>query len=403
MRDHAATATRALSTPTYVLGVGAFAVGISAFVMSGLLVSITAALRTSPAVAGQLTTVFTVVCAVSGPIAAIGTARWPRRRLLSAALGVCGLGEGLSAIAPTFGVLALAQGLAALGAATYLPTAAAVATTLNQPEQRARATAAVFTGVALALLLGVPAGAALADPLGFHAVFGLLAALCVTAAGGVAVSVPAAAATPPISLRARYLAAVDRPALGVLAVTLMICASTGVLYTYLAAWLAATLAAGPVTISVLLAAYGLGGVAGNTAGGRLADRVGPARAVLLGATGCAVLLATFSLLTSTVLGAGLLIAAWAAAYSCLLPALASWLVALVPTQPGLLLPLGSSAIYLGRGCGGLLGGVLISGSSVTALLPAATALAATALALAATHQAPPRPAVPARRPQLTSR
>lgn len=380
-------ATGAVSRRTYVLGAGAFAVGTCAFVMSGLLVAITAALHSSAAAVGQLTTVFTATCAVVGPVAAAVTRHWPRRRLLTAALLVCGAGEALSASASSLLVLAAAQALAASGAATFLPTASAVATALNPPQLRARAIAAVFIGVPMALLLGVPAAAAAANLWGFRVVLGLVAGVCVVAAAGVAVWVPPVPAGAAIGLRERWAAAVDRDVVAALVVTLLICASTGVLYTYLAAVLAAQAAAGPVEASMALAAYGVGAVLGNSLGGWAGDRLGAARAVVVGTAGCLVLLACVAVAAGAVAAAVVLIAVWGVAFSAVMPAVTSWLVELAPAQPGLLLPVGTSAIYLGRGCGCLLGGLVIDRWGIGAVAPGAVVLAAAALAVALTPSA----------------
>ncbi|WP_433469090.1 MFS transporter [Spirillospora sp. CA-128828] len=61
----------------------AFTLQTDDFVIVGVLPSIADGLSTGEAAAGQLVTVFSVICAVVAPAAAVLTASWPRRRLLT--------------------------------------------------------------------------------------------------------------------------------------------------------------------------------------------------------------------------------------------------------------------------------------------------------------------------------
>ena len=74
-----------MSARTYLLAAGAFAVGTSAYVVSGVLPAVSAELDVSLTAAGQLATAFALAYAVSAPLLATATARWERRRLLRSA------------------------------------------------------------------------------------------------------------------------------------------------------------------------------------------------------------------------------------------------------------------------------------------------------------------------------
>ena len=147
-----------MSARIYLLGGGAFAVGTSAYVVSGVLPAVSAELGVTITAAGQLTTVFALAYAVSAPLLATITARWERRRLLLIALLVAALGNALSAVATTYPLLLGGRIVAALGAAAFTPAATLFATALRPPAERGRAVAIVFGGMTVALALGVPDG-----------------------------------------------------------------------------------------------------------------------------------------------------------------------------------------------------------------------------------------------------
>ena len=106
-----------------LLAAGAFAVGTSAYIVTGVLPAVSAELGVSVAAAGQLSTAFALAYAVGAPVLATVLGRWERRSLLVAALGTAALGNALSAVAPTYPLLVAARVLTALGAAAYTPGA----------------------------------------------------------------------------------------------------------------------------------------------------------------------------------------------------------------------------------------------------------------------------------------
>jgi DHA1 family inner membrane transport protein len=162
----------------------------------------------------------------------------------------------------------------AIGAAVFTPAASMVAAELNPPQRRGRAVAAVFGGLTLATILGVPVGSLLSGPLGYRWVFALVAVFSLAAALAVRAALPVVAAPPPVPLTARFTVARDPRAMAVLATTVLGCLAAFSVYTFITPVLAATAGVIGVTVSLLLLCYGVGGAIGNYAGGRAADRWG---------------------------------------------------------------------------------------------------------------------------------
>lgn len=365
---------------TSLLAAGAFAVGTSAYVVSGVLPAVSAELGVSLTAAGQLATAFALAVAVGAPLLATLTSRWERRTLLLVALLVAGAGNALSAVVTDYPLLLASRVVAALGAAVYTPAATLFATALRPPQERARAVAVVFGGLTVALALGVPLGTLLSPALGYRGVFGLVAVICLVVAAAVARRLPRMAAPPAVSLRERFAVAADRRVLTVLPVTVLGVLATMSVYIYVVPLLAATGGLTGTTVSLLLLTYGVGAILGNVWGGRLADRFGSLRTLFGVLAGFVVLIATLPLTATTVPGAALALFAWSAFTWSFNPPVQSLLLGLAPAG-GLVLSLNASAIYFGVALAGVLGGVVIATVGVLALPLFGAALAAVVMGL----------------------
>jgi predicted MFS family arabinose efflux permease len=370
-----------MSPRTYLLALGAFAVGTSGYIVSGVLPAVSRELDVSISTAGQLGTAFAIAYAIASPLLAAFTGRWERRRVLVVALGISTVGNALAVVAPSFGVLLLSRVVAALGAAVYTPAATAVATVLTPPERRGRAVAMVFGGLTFALIIGVPAGNFLSAPLGYHGVFALVAAISLLSAVAVRVWVPVVAAPPAVGLRERFAVAADRRVLLLLGVTVLGVLSAMAPFTYIAPFLSASAGAHGAAVSFLLLGYGIGATVGNSLGGRVTDRFGSARPLFISLGAAVVLLGTLPLTVVNVPAAAVVMFVWGMFTWAFNPPMQNFLIGLSPANSGLLLSLNASAIYLGVGLSGLSGGAVIDLAGIHALPPAAAIAALGAIAL----------------------
>ncbi|CCH35008.1 MFS transporter [Actinosynnema sp. NPDC047251] len=370
-----------MSGRTHLLTAGAFAIGTSGYIVSGVLPAVSRELDVTHATAGQLLTAFAIAYAVSSPLLAALTGRWERRTLLVAALAVSAVGNLAAALAPNYPLLLAARVVSALGAAVYTPGAVLVATVLSPPEHRGRAVALVFGGLTFSLVLGVPAGNLLGEPLGYQGVFGLIAAVTALAAVAVRLGLPTVDAPPAVGLRERFAPAADRRVVMVLALTVLACLSVFAVFNYIAPLLTATAHVEGLAVSLLLVAYGVGGAFGNWAGGRLSDRFDTRKLLVAIFGSFTVVLATLPLTMTTVVGAAVALFVWGALTWSANPPIQSWLIELAPANSGLLLSLNASAIYLGVGLSGVLGGLVISWVGLLPLAPIAASLAVVALVL----------------------
>src|SRR5690606_9895782 len=248
---------------------------------AGFLPSVADALQVSQAAAGQVTAVFAISYAVFAPVLATLTAQIPRRALLVGSLLLLTLADTAAALAPNYAALMAARVVAAAGAATFTPTAGAVAAALVPPAQRGRAFAVVIGGLTVATALGVPLGN-LADRLmDWRTAIGLVAALAAVCAAGVFAVMPAVPGQPRVPLR-RRLAGL-RHARGVAVLPLAVLGRTAG-YGLSAYGIPVMHALGAGTGAAMwpLALYGTGAVLGNLISGTAVDRFGPIRVLAAG-------------------------------------------------------------------------------------------------------------------------
>jgi DHA1 family inner membrane transport protein len=364
-----------------VLAFGAFGVGTSGYIVAGLLPALTDELHVSATAAAQLVTAFAIAYAIGSPLFAAVTGTWERRALLVAALVVTAAGNLFAALAPGYGVLLLARVVTAVGAAVFTPAASAVAAELTSPERRGRAVALVFGGLTVALIFGVPLGSLISQHLGYRTAFALVAAFSLASAVAVRLVLPTVAAPPRVRFGERFAVGRDPRVLVMLTMTVLACLAAFMVYTFVSPLLAATAGVHGTTVTILLFCYGIGGAVGNFAGGRAADRWGSRRPLLAVTVASTVVLALLPVTTGTPIAAGITLFVWGLATWSFNPPVQHRLIELSPGHAGLVLSLNASAIYLGVGLSGIVGGAVLDSGGALLLPEVAAGLTLVALLL----------------------
>lgn len=255
----------------YVLSLAVFAQGTSEFMLSGLVPGIAHDLSVSVGAAASLTSAYAIGMIVGAPTMAALSARWPRRRALAGFLAAFVVSHVIGAVTTNFAVLFGTRIIGAVANAGFLAVAMSVATALA-PARPARATATLLSGVTLACVVGVPAGAVLGDWSGWRSVFWAVAVLCLPALALVFWSAPAApAGRRDVSIRREARELRSRPVQVALILAALVNGATFATFAYLAV-IATDVAALPAgAVPGLLAAFGAGAFLGVTAAGRVGD------------------------------------------------------------------------------------------------------------------------------------
>lgn len=339
----------------YLLTLCNLTIGTGAFVINGILGTISTSLDVSVAAAGQAMTVYALTTAVLGPIALLFTGRWPRRKALVIAMALFGSGNLLCAWAPTLPVLLAGRALMGVGAC-FTPMGAGIVVAMVPPEQRGRALALVFLGMSLSYVIGMPIGAWLGLEYGWRIpVFGVAgaAALCCVALYRL---VPRDMATPGATL-AGAVSQLRRPAvLWTLALTLVYFVAIFNVFAYIGPVL---LALNPMTntqLSLALMSFGLAGVAGTLLGGWANDRFGAQTTLTLQLTLLALMMVLVPLTQGQPLLTLVVFVVWGVAGFGMMVPQQSRLALLAPQSAPLLMSLNTSMLYGGMALGAVVGG-----------------------------------------------
>lgn len=279
----------------FALTISAFAIGTTEFVIVGLIPTIAADLQVSLPSAGLLVSLYALGVAIGAPVLTALTGRMPRKTLLIGLMVLFTLGNLLAWKAPGYTSLMTARVLTGLAHGVFFSIGSTLATSLVPKEKAASAIAIMFTGLTVALVTGVPLGTFIGQHFGWHETFLAVSLLGIVALVGSLIFVPNGLKhTPPASI-ARQLTILKQPRL------LMVYAKTAlgyggnfVAFTFLAPILqqVSDFSAGAVTWVMLI--YGVSVAAGNLWGGRLADRMGPIKALQIIFLLLAAVLAVFS-------------------------------------------------------------------------------------------------------------
>jgi DHA1 family inner membrane transport protein len=257
----------------YALTVGAFGIGVTEFVIMGLLIDVSADLGVSIAAAGMLISGYALGVVFGAPILTTLTGRWPRKTVLIALMIIFTLGNLACALAPTYGMLMIARLLAALAHGTFFGVGSVVATGLVAPERRASAIAVMFTGLTVANIAGVPFGTWLGQEYGWRTTFWAVALVGVAALAVLAIFLPRDDRKPQAQDWRADLATMARPQVLIgLAITVLGYAGVFTVFTYIAPVLTEITGFSASAVSPILLVFGGGLILGNLLGGRLADR-----------------------------------------------------------------------------------------------------------------------------------
>jgi MFS transporter, DHA1 family, inner membrane transport protein len=372
-----------LPVALYALTAGAFGIGTTEFVIMGLLMQVAADLQVTIAAAGLLISGYALGVFVGAPLLTAATSRMPRKAVLVALMVIFTLGNLACAIAPNYPLLMVARVITSLAHGTFFGVGAVVATGLVAEDRKASAISIMFTGLTVATLLGVPAGAWLGLQLGWRATFWAVTGIGVIATVVIATLVPADRSdAAPIAFR-EELKAIARPQvlLGLL-MTVLGFGGMFTVYTYIQPLLTQVTGFSESAVSPILLMFGVGMILGNLLGGRFADkRLVPALLGTLLALAAVMGLMTFVLHSqwAMVLFVGLL---GAAAFATVSP-LQLWVLQKAGGAQSLASSLNIGAFNLGNALGAWLGGVVIAhGAGLTALTWIAALVPASAFLVA---------------------
>lgn len=272
----------------WALAIGGFGIGLTEFVIMGLLPEVATDFGVTETVAGYLISGYALAVAVGAVGITAALTGMDRKRVLLGLMVLFIAGNLVSAVAPTYELMLAGRVIAALCHGAFFGIGAVVAADLVARDRAAAAIAVMFTGLTVANVLGVPFGTLLGQAAGWRATFWAITAIGIVAFVGIAALVPArvgaasADAGRASGLRDE-LAAFRSPQVWLsIAVTVLGYGGMFGAFTYIAFTLTTVSGFASSTVPWLLVLFGGGLFVGNLLGGRAADRnLGATLVVLL--------------------------------------------------------------------------------------------------------------------------
>ncbi|MBT2132972.1 MFS transporter [Croceibacterium sp. LX-88] len=348
-----------LNSGLIALAVGAFSIGVTEFAPMGLLPVIANDLGVSIPAAGLLISAYALGVMLGAPLMTLTTGRVPRRTLLIGLAAIFTLGNALAAVSHSYGLLLAARVLASLNHGAFFGVGSIVAASLVPPQRQAAAVAAMFMGLTIANVVGVPLATWAGEHLGWRASFWGIAALGVVTMASLRLTLPDLPAPKGANVRAELLVLTRGKVLGALALTVVGSSAMFTVFTYIVPILRDETQASLGFVTSMLVTYGVGLTVGNWLGGKFADR--SVDRTLIVTLGClSAILIAFALLMPQAGPAAVLIFLWGVASFALVPPLQVQVMTAAADAPTLASSVNIGAFNLGNALGAALGGGVIA-------------------------------------------
>lgn len=263
---------RFFNLPVVILIASSFMLGMSEFIVVGILPGIAADLKISEVTVGNLVSLFAFVYAPVTPLGSALSARFPRFATHLTLIGIFLAGNLLCAFAPNYAVLVVARIMIALVSGTLVAVAMTYVPDVTTDRFRTKFIAWVFSGFSIASVVGVPVGTWVANTFGWRWAFHMINVLTIMLIVGMVVALPRNSHIVKIGFLPQFRLFFDRRIqLGVLTVVFGAAASY-VFYTYLTPIMRDEVHVPEQYLSVGLVIFGAACLWSNLYGGKLADR-----------------------------------------------------------------------------------------------------------------------------------
>jgi DHA1 family arabinose polymer transporter-like MFS transporter len=276
----------------YALALGGLGIGITEFVMMGILPDVALDLSISIPKAGHLISAYALGVVIGAPLLVMIAGKYPPKQLLIFLMILFTVFNGFSAFAPNYTTLFIARLLAGLPHGAFFGVGSVVASRIADKGKEAQAISMMFGGLTLANIVGVPLGTYIGHHYSWRYTFVIVVLVGIITILSLKNWLPNFEANKNRNLSKELSFFKGKEAWLII---LLISVGTGGLfawYSYIAPLMTEVsgFAASSITYILILAGFGM--MLGNVIGGKLADRISPAKAalyLLLAMTSCLVI------------------------------------------------------------------------------------------------------------------
>ena len=257
------------------LAVGGLSIGMTEFMMMGVLPDIAKSLSVGIPQAGHLISAYALGVVIGAPLTAMIAGRYSPKKVLVWLMVIYGVFNALFASAPNFTLLMIARFFTGLPHGAFFGIGAVVASRLAQKGKEARAVAVMFAGLTFANIIGVPLGTYIGHNFSWRISFYLIAAIAFLAAASIRKWMPTLPAAPENNFK-NSLKAFAKP--NPWLIIAMASIGSGGLFawiSYIAPLMTQVAHFSSNALTVIMVIAGIGMTVGNIVGGRLADAFSP--------------------------------------------------------------------------------------------------------------------------------
>lgn len=349
-----------LNPPLLALAAGAFGIGVTEFAPMGLIPVIATDLGVSIPTAGLLISAYALGVMLGAPLMTLTTGRMPRRALLIGLAAIFTVGNLLSAISTDYSMLLVARVITSLNHGAFFGVGSIVAAGLVPPNRQAGAVAAMFMGLTIANVVGVPLATWAGDALGWRASFWGIAAIGVGVMAALRLTLPQLSAPTGGNIAAELRVLSRGSVLAALALTVIGSSAMFTVFTYIAPILREQTHASLGFVTAMLVTYGLGLTLGNWLGGKFADK-SVDRTLIVTLASLSAILVAFAVAMPFAVPTSILVFLWGIASFALVPPLQVRVMGAAGDAPNLASAMNIGAFNLGNAIGAAVGGAVIAG------------------------------------------
>ncbi|MFU8905976.1 MFS transporter [Proteus sp. DFP240708] len=344
--------------PLLALATGAFAIGASEFTPMGLLPNIASGLDISLTTAGGLITGYAVGVMVGAPIMTLGLGRLTKRHALIFLLLLFIAGNLFASQSDSYWGLMVARLITSLNHGAFFGIGSVVAASLVEKHKQAAAVAAMFMGLTLSNLIGVPFITWIGQVYGWRLAFVLISGLGVVTLMGLLMLLPAIPKGNKPNIKYELKVLTRLPVVLALLTTVFGASALFALYTYIAPFLINIVHISESDVAMLLVVIGLGFTVGNYLGGKLSAK-GIDRTLVMFFILLILSMILLPLVSNHLFLTIITLFIWNVASFALVPPLQIKTMQIAHDAPGLVSSVNIGAFNLGNAIGAVIGGVAL--------------------------------------------